>query len=155
MRELVAQLDPNNNPATAHVTVMDGAIPTQVPVVRQNWFNIMRTHYMENMVMFKIQVPEKIIQLAREAGVDLTPHVTPAPPGETEPTVILPDGSIVDLPKGGATPEGGIRLMRAQYYENMLTMNNNTLFQQAIQKTGRQAGRGAAAGGVPVCSPTF
>ena len=108
VRELVAQMDANNNTAT-HVTVMDGAIATQVPVVRQRIDNIMRTYYIKNMVTLKIQVPEKLIQLAKDAGVDLTPHVTPAPPGETEPTVILPDGSIVDLPKGGATPEGGIR----------------------------------------------
>ena len=49
------------------------------------------------------------MELARQAGVDFSPHVTPAPDGSLEPTIVMPDGSIIELPKGGATPEGGIR----------------------------------------------
>ena len=44
--------------------------------------------------------------LAREAGVDLSPHVSPSPPGASEPTIVLPDGTVINLP---AKPDGATR----------------------------------------------
>ncbi len=37
VRELMASLDANNNSSTTSVTVLDGAVAKQVPVVRKNW----------------------------------------------------------------------------------------------------------------------
>ncbi len=41
------------------------------------------------------------MELAKSAGVDLSPHVTIAPPEAAEPSIVLMDGSVVHLPKGG------------------------------------------------------
>ncbi len=93
-------MDSNNNLAGT-VTVMDGATATQVPVVRitllWNDWNILFLECAHE----QIQVPEKMMELARSAGVDLSQHVSVAPPEVTEPSIVLPDGSVVQLPKGG------------------------------------------------------
>ncbi len=119
VRNLLSQLDTNNN-ACGTVAVVDGNTMKQVPVVRTESERPLRAHCFQNVLTFKIQVPDEVMILAAEAGVDLSEHASTATvaamptDGENIITapVMLPDGTLINLP---AKPDAGKR-----YYEHIV-----------------------------------